>query len=115
MLRTNWIFKKTVTKSEPNDMFLLIKTLDTQNSDSLYQTEFVRVLIDEFWDLYQSSIFLFIFLPFFTYAACIILYFSYYFLDSGEEDEGLGASTTEKTLKIMIYVLNVYIGSFEVV
>lgn len=28
MLRTNWIFKDTETTSEPNDMFLLIKTLD---------------------------------------------------------------------------------------
>jgi hypothetical protein len=51
-------------------------------------------------------------LPFFTYAACIIFYFSYYFLDSPEAGE---ITTTEKTLKIMIYVLNIYIGSFEVV
>jgi len=115
MLRTNWIFKQTETFDEPNDMFLLVKTLVTQNSDSLYQTEFVRVLIDEFWDLYQTSIFLFIFLPFFTYAASVIFYFSYYFLDSTEENEQLGTSKMEKTLKVMIYVLNIYIASFEVV
>ena len=52
MLRTNWIFKNTETDSEPNDLFKLIKTLDSQNSDSLYSTEFVKVLIEEFWDLY---------------------------------------------------------------
>ena len=78
MLRTNWIFRET--DGEQNDLFRLIKTLDAQNSDSLYLTEFVAVLIEEFWDLYQSSIFLFVFLPFVVYAMCVIIYFSNFFL-----------------------------------
>ena len=94
MLRTNWIFRDTAQenenkgccKLEENDLFKLIKTLDTLDSDQLYLTEFVAVLIEEFWDLYQSSIFLFVFLPFVVYAGCVIIYFSNYFLEHIDED-----------------------------
>jgi hypothetical protein len=112
MLRTNWIFRGTQKKSEPNDLFQLIRTLDKEDSDQLYNTEFVAVLIEEFWDLYQSSIFLFVFLPFVIYAMCVIFYFSNYFLEHAEEKD-ITVGVQEKVIKVLIYFLNLYLAFFE--
>ena len=63
MLNTNWVFRKT-ENSDSADLFKLIKTLDEQASEKLYSTEFVVTLIEEFWQLYQMSIFVIVFIPF---------------------------------------------------
>ena len=55
---------------------MLINTLNTQPSDSLFSTEFVMVLVDEFWDLYQLAIFIIVFVPFIIYTLATIVYFT---------------------------------------
>ena len=74
-LHTGWIFRDT-NSSDQNDLFMLINTLNTQPSDSLFSTEFVMVLVDEFWDLYQLAIFIIVFVPFIIYTLATILYFT---------------------------------------
>ena len=51
ILPTNWIFRVTDNADE-NDLFMLINILHQQPRDALFSTEFVEVLIMEFWDLY---------------------------------------------------------------
>ena len=75
LLKTDWIFKKTASADE-NDLFSLINTLNTQASESLFGTEFITVLIDEFWDTYQMAIIIVVFIPFMIYAAACLIYFT---------------------------------------
>ena len=51
ILRTNWIFRET-NNVDTNDLFMLIDTLNAQKSDQIFNTEFVIVLVEEFWKLY---------------------------------------------------------------
>ena len=75
ILPTNWIFRNTDNTDE-NDMFMLINILHKQPSDALFSTEFVEVLIEEFWGLYQFSIFTTVFIPFMIYALATVVYFT---------------------------------------
>ena len=61
---------------DDNDLFNLINTLNTQATDSLFGTEFITILIEEFWELYQMAIFLVVFIPFMIYAVACLLYFT---------------------------------------
>ena len=49
------------------------------------------------------------------YAACVIWYFSYYFLDNIEDEDYEISDWKEMFVKIMIYILNLYIAGFEVI
>ena len=63
ILQTNWIFRCT-NNIDDNDLFMLINLLNNQPSDALFNTEFVTVLVEEFWDLYQTAIFIVVCAPF---------------------------------------------------
>ena len=67
MLRTNWIFREIKSSTEntwkKNDFLQLIETLDNAEDDSLYTTEFVEALIQQFWSLY-IKVFNYVFVPF---------------------------------------------------
>ena len=78
----------------------------------MYTTEFVVTLIEEFWEVYQTSIFLLVFIPFSFYAIACIVYFSLYYepdkINSGED------SLVKWALKVWIYIITLYMFSFEV-
>ena len=75
ILPTDWIFRVTDNADE-NDLFMLINILHKQPSDALFSTEFVEVLIEEFWERYQFSIFITVFIPFIIYALATVVYFT---------------------------------------
>ena len=91
MLRTNWIFRE-IKQSEDevgstNDFLELIDTLDNAEDKSLYTTEFVEALIEQFWALY-IKLFNWIFVPFVIQTISVIIYFSYYIKMPPEEASG---------------------------
>ena len=63
LLKTDWIFKKTAVVDD-NDLFNLINTLNTEATDSLFGTEFITILIEEFWEMFQMAIFVVVFIPY---------------------------------------------------
>ena len=75
MLRTDWIFRESIS-SDKNDLFMLINTLNTQASDNLFSLPLVQTLVDEFWELYMVTIFVAVFIPFLVYALSCICYFT---------------------------------------
>ena len=75
ILKTDWIFKKTAVVDD-NDLFNLINTLNTEATDSLFGTEFITILIEEFWEMFQVAIFVVVFIPFLIYAFACCAYFS---------------------------------------
>ena len=82
----------------------------------MYSTEFVSTLIEEFWQCYQTSIFLLVFIPFAFYAVSCIVYFSVYY-DSGnwvDKTPEFENYTVKLILKVWIYVITLYMFSFEV-
>ena len=102
MLRTNWIFRDLEDKS--TNMFLeLIETLDGVDDPTLYTTEFVRALVQEFWNLY-NKVFDFVFIPFIIQSLTCVIYFSYYI--QLEEDHRVGCF--ELIIKITVYITTVY-------
>jgi uncharacterized FlaG/YvyC family protein len=62
MLRTNWVFRQ-IDAEKKNDFLELIDTLDGVENPDLYSTDFVKALIQEFWDLYYK-LFDFVLIPF---------------------------------------------------
>ena len=66
MLRTAWVFRDR-EKGELKDFDKLIKALAESETDSMYNTDFVVTIVEEFWSLYQMSIFIAIFIPFCFY------------------------------------------------
>ena len=77
MLRTGWVFRDK-EKGELKNFDKLIKALAESPSDSMYNTDFIITLVDEFWSLYQMSIFIAVFIPFLFYFQATITYFTFY-------------------------------------
>ena len=44
----------------------------------MYNTDFVVTIVDEFWSLYQMSIFIAVFIPFLFYFQATLTYFTFY-------------------------------------
>ena len=118
MLKTDWIFRQT-SSTDQNDLFRLIKTLNSNETDGLFSTQLVKTLVDEFWELYRVSIFVAVFMPFMLYALCCILYFTLHSMrvmdnakqadPSERENEGL----FEWLNKQVVYALTFFMLAFE--
>ena len=76
----------------------------------MYTTEFVVTLIEEFWEIYQTSIFLLVFIPFALYAIACVVYFSLFY----DTDNSGESSKVKQVLKVWIYMITLYMFSFEV-
>ena len=116
ILPTDWIFRVTDSADE-NDLFMLINILHKQPSDALFSTEFVEVLIEEFWERYQFSIFITVFIPFILYAISTVVYFT---LNASRMQQSavLGSMVDsgwiEYISKMLVYSLTFYMFSFEI-
>ena len=112
MLRTNWIFRE-IKQSEDevgskNDFLELIDTLDNAEDKSLYTTEFVEALIEQFWALY-IKLFNWIFVPFVIQTISIIIFLSYYIKMPPEESNGPFFQLVRGTA----YITTFYFGFLE--
>ena len=77
MLRCSWVFRDR-EMGELKNFDKLIKALAESPSDSMYNTDFVITIVDEFWSLYQMSIFIAVFVPFLLYFQATLTYFTFY-------------------------------------
>ena len=119
MLRTDWVFRDR-ERGELKNFDKLIKALAESPSDSMYNTDFVITIVDEFWSLYQTSIFITVFIPFIVYFFCTNYYFSFFLaipiderhpeLDAGDVDQLQGS---EKILVCLIFILTAFFTAFE--
>jgi len=107
LLKTNWIFRGTKTK-ETTDFDDLLSIFGQSVNDSIYTTEFVVHLVDEFWSIHQFSIFVTCCIPFLIHFwACVVLFSQYFTEEPGDFTFKLGL------LKTIVYVLTVYFQMFE--
>ena len=107
LLKTRWVFRGT--KKEEESSFDDLLSIFAENiNDSIYTTEFVVNLVDEFWSIHQLSIFLTCCVPFLLHAWATIIFMSKYLT---KDPSGL---CFEKVFsKIVVYVLTIYFQLFE--
>ena len=75
LLKTHWVFRGT--KEEDESSFDDLLSIFAENiNDSIYTTEFVVNLVDEFWNIHQLSIFLTCCVPFLTHFYATIVFMS---------------------------------------
>ena len=110
VLNTNWIFRDS-EGGEKKSLSYFIKALVETESELMYTTDFMITIIEEFWNLYQVSIFLTCLLPFLVYLYAAVRYFSYYLSNLEYEIEH---PWKRISLQIVIIVLTVYFTFFEV-
>ena len=109
LLKTNWIFRGT-KKKEATDFDDLLSIFGQSVNDSIYTTEFVVHLVDEFWSIHQFSIFVTCCIPFLVHFWASVILFSEYFTQEPPETFILKLTIT----KTLCYVLTMYFQMFEV-
>lgn len=114
MLRTNWIFRsREDSQGEHQNFDAFIETLAQSDSDQMYSTQFMIMIVDEFWSLYQTSIFCTCFLPFVIYCYSTLRLFSIsYTKDPNDiEDDDQWKVTLNE---FIVVLLTLYFLIFEV-
>ena len=107
LLKTHWVFRGTKEK-DTSDFDDLLSIFAGNINDSIYDTEFVVNLVDEFWSIHQLSIFLTCCVPFLFHFWACITFMSVYLT---KEPEGL--TFEEGFSKILVYFLTIYFQLFE--
>ena len=113
MLRTNWIFRDREV-GDTKDLKKFINALADTDSDEMYTTDFMIMVVNEFWSLYQVAIIVACFLPYlFVFFPVTIYYFTFIM---GEEEEKLDkvGPEIEAVLGISVIVCTLYFFSFEI-
>ena len=112
MLRTNWIFREINSESKgmenTNEFLNLIDTLDNVEDKSLFTTEFVEALIQQFWSLY-IKVFNFVFVPFIIQTISCVIYFSQLIFIPPEETTGV----TTWVIKATVIITTIYFAYLE--
>lgn len=108
-MKTRWIFRGTKTKasSDIGDLLYIFTLPDV--SDTLYTTDFIVHLVDEFWSIHQLNIFLAVCLPFIFHFVATLYFFSAYLTHDPD-----GTTSAIKVISsIFIYVPAIYFEMFE--
>ena len=77
LLDISWIFQKGADGNR-RDFGDLVKALAKAPHESLFGTDLINILVDNFWRMYALKIRVYCMVPFLVYASFCLVYFTYY-------------------------------------
>ena len=111
MLPQNWLYKKRYNSNKETGSKTLVKALADAPHESLFSTDLVITLVDQFWANFSKTIIQFGFLPFVLYLIVTLKYFASYI---SEEPHEFKFRSQETWFRCLIYVFWTYFASHEV-
>ena len=110
MLRIDWIFQSG------RGFAGLVQTLAKAQSESVFSTELVITLTENFWSEYKSAIVKYCLFPFIVYFLSTMIYFSHYLLlEELSTTWEFAQNPGEIVCRVLVIVTTIYFGAYEFV
>lgn len=109
MLRIDWLFRRDPGFKQT------VQTLANTPDESLFSSELVITLVENFWEEYYYSIVWLVLIPFVIYFLTTMVYFSTYLIDEVNMHHDKDEHTNlEYVLRIILIIMMIYFAAYEI-